>query len=132
MQPDAAKFWDKSVENRRVSDNAFDEGCFNASASRYYYAMRQAVHALFKRSGIEGEWIVKGGQRIEHWRHETLIETVAERFGSLLPRITNILETAKELREKGDYEPFPVAGHRIKSLRNRSKEVFGRILNEIE
>jgi len=132
MQPDVSKFWDRSVENLHVTLLASKGRHFNAAASRYYYAMRLAIHALFKNSSIEGARISRGGNQIEHWTHPALINRAEEVLKTKLPNIRNILEMAKELREKGDYEPFPVTGPRIRSLRTRSLRLFRTILDEIK
>ncbi len=133
MFPDSKNLWRKSIENRRVCRLAISNGHYNAAASRYYYALRLAVHALFKQKQIHGQRAMdRSGQMVEKWRHNALIAKVDQLFGSKISGIKEILDMALELREKGDYEPFPVAQPRLEVLKRLSRGVFRRILNEIK
>jgi len=132
MEPSVRNLWNKSLENLEVCRLARGEGHFNAAASRYYYAMRMAVHALFKKKGIEGEWkTASGGYRVEEWKHRRMIDVAGERFSQVLPGIARFLGTTRELRERADYEPLPIGEHQLQPFIRMSKRIFRGIFDEI-
>ncbi|MBM4401461.1 MAG: HEPN domain-containing protein [Crenarchaeota archaeon] len=58
----AESYLSKAKENLRIAEIAFEEGCYNASVNRAYYAMLQAAIAALLNGGIEP----KLGKGIDH------------------------------------------------------------------
>lgn len=129
-------YWDKSVENRQVSDTAYQNQQFNASASRYYYALYHGFWALFEKNGISvpreiwrrGGWIQNP---YNSWPKPELKRKADEIWSLANVDLEDIISRSERLRIKGDYDPIPVEYRELKSLKLRADIVFEEIDKKI-
>jgi len=133
MHDNVQNYLNKFYENLNVCQYSYLGGHYNASASRYYYALRLMVNAYFKKKGIEGERVPdSSGIMREKWRHGDLIDKVHEYLRDEIPDIADLLLDAKEIREKGDYDGVPVRKNQLNSVRKRCKKVIKVMFREIK
>jgi len=127
----AIRYWNKSVENRKVADWANSERHYNAAASRYYYALRLAAQAAFELRDLSP---LKSSDP-DYWDHDELLDRIARVYN---PADYPDLDTerwfkkAREFRVKGDYKQLPVESENMQLLLGGGKKIFTTIRAEIE
>jgi uncharacterized protein (UPF0332 family) len=129
-------YWEKSVENRQVSDHAFTNQQFNASASRYYYALYHGFWSLFEKNGIGVPKDVIVGERLipnryKSWPKEALRDKAVEIWTRADINLERFLNYSKRLREKGDYDDVSVEERELKSLRTDADKIFEELNKQI-
>jgi len=126
-------YWEKSVENRQVSDTAFVNNQFNASASRYYYALYHGLWAFLENKGITiPADLSRGGNLIKNrhpdtWPKPELLIEAAKQLSTEVPNLEPLMRSAERARVKGDYEPFPVEERDLKNLRKNADIIFDEL-----
>jgi uncharacterized protein (UPF0332 family) len=120
--------WLKSGENFDVSRRASKDGKFNAAASRFYYGMVFAARALLLERDVDTSG------RIEEW-HKKLIDKVgiylADVDEDIGESLRELLEQARGLRVKGDYDYLPVKPRELAILTGVTNKFLAVIENEI-
>ena len=94
------KLLEKADRKFEVAKGLFEDGNYDDSISRAYYAMYQAATALLLSSDI----VCK--------THSGLLKMFSLHFvksGRIDKRYFDMLSSAKDLRENGDYEAFFIA-----------------------
>ena len=139
----AINFLKKSTENRSVSMHARENEQLNASASRYYYALRQALVALFEKRGlpvpkdfpvfdrITRKTEMKQNPFPDQWHRISLHNEAPRRLRKYPGDLKRILEDAWELRLKGDYKELDVAPTELNCLISDADVIFTLIEGEI-
>jgi uncharacterized protein (UPF0332 family) len=115
-------YWLKSRENLEISDYAQSEGKFNAAMSRYYYALRFAIGAVFLKRGLHDPIPMR------HWE---LRRDAANHLKTVNPDLKAWLKTAQRLRERGDYSRIPVMFQEFKILTDELDGIFTVVKDEI-
>ncbi len=129
-------YWNKSVENRSVSEHAFENGQFNAAASRYYYALRLAINALFEERGVpipkklwrREKWVENNKK---YWPWQELHVQASKELQSYSNNIMKLLKRAWKLRVRGDYKDIHVEEKSIDLLKRDLDRLFEVIESEI-
>ncbi|HEX9746469.1 MAG TPA: HEPN domain-containing protein [bacterium] len=123
----------KSEENLKVCNDSIKGGHYNAAASRYYYALRLAVQALFEVRNIPVPWITKyNGKKVQEWTHPQLFRMAAVEIAIEGKNTRQLLERAGRYRIKADYEQIPVLESEITDLVRQSIEIFQVISDELK
>jgi len=122
-------YWEKSVENYRVSDTALVNHQFNASASRYYYALYLGFWAYFESKGItvpNKYYPTVPPRKIPDpsWDKRELKEKAVCELGTQITNLETLMDIALKLRVKGDYKPFPVEERELKNLRLKADKIL--------
>ena len=131
-------FWSKCLENRAVSEYAYNNGHLNAAASRYYYALFLGFCSLFEKKGIPvPEYIYRDGKSRKNpylgtWPKRELHKQAKSMIQGYKYNIEYLLQDAFILRVRADYESMPVKDKEIESIREKTEEIFKMIEDEIK
>jgi hypothetical protein len=137
MKDTAKAFWDKSAENRIVSEDAIAKGHLNAAASRYYYALYLAIKALFEERLIPVPDQIRSGSGYvrnrfpDRWPKPTLHERAQVEIPGYKQNVERIMEDAWDLRVIADYKDVGVEPYEINTLKEDADGLFQVICNAI-
>lgn len=114
---------DLHLEKARVfltdADNNFSNGALSTAASRYYYAVFHAIHALFVMDGIYAK--SHDGLTSLFSLHYIKTNRLDAKFG----RFVSIMEN---LREKADYDVlFDVTQEALERMKPQSHELLAAV-----
>jgi len=114
----AKNFWEKSLENQRVFEYARGKGEFNASASRYYYALWLAFSAYFLKNGIlapeyvtrrrNGANVQEENKNYPGWPRLELHDAAGRELSAFPKNVTELMKAAYILRRRADYKEIDV------------------------
>lgn len=117
---------EKAEESLNAAQRCLEEGWYNSSASRAYYAMFQAVRRALAYAEIDRPWWSHGSL------HATFATELVRRRKLYPPSSVHDLTEAMELRHTADYSDIQVPRRRAtRAVRaaaqflNRIKEVTG-------
>ncbi len=100
---------DKASENYKVAQLARRDGNLNVAASRIYYALYQAGVGELTEKGIRPEeynqsvTLEQAQRKTNAWKHGMFVRAVRNPRLDLGKNLQDIIQMARTLREKGDY-----------------------------
>ncbi|MCX6155297.1 MAG: HEPN domain-containing protein [Candidatus Kapabacteria bacterium] len=117
-------FKNKSIENIKIAEIAFDNECFNASANRAYYAVFHAAVAALFAIGLN--------PRIDHVAVQTMFsDNFFNRRKIISSKYKGDLKELQEVRGKADYHEG-VSKNIAKKQLLKAKELIEIILMELK
>ncbi len=108
----------KSVENLTVAQWAYDNGHYNASANRAYYAVFQAALAALANVSV-----ITAEERVSHERAQALFaRELITRRKLYSSDFKSHLLTLQTVRELADYKPMLVSSNLASRQLKKAKE----------
>jgi hypothetical protein len=111
---------DLARENLSTAEGAYEAGCFNAAASRFYYAMFHAALYRYKSRAQVAADELAGMRAQGRWDHRQVALKGAAVRGIAADR--NFLLTMRALRNDADYEEVGVDPAKLHGRLNAIKK----------
>ena len=115
---------EKAKESLMAAQRCLEEGWYNSSVSRAYYAMFQAARSALALAGFDRPWWSHGGL------HSTFaVELVPRR--KLYPHsFVRALAEAMELRHTADYSDIQLSSRQVTRVVRAAADFLNRVQEE--
>lgn len=121
-----AEFLAKAQENLIDAEQALEEGCYNASANRAYYAAFQAAIAALAQENIVHE------KNPHSWVQAQFSERLIKARKYYPSKLASYLLDMQQVRDTADYKPIMTSKKTAKEQVAQSKEFLSFIFSRIQ
>jgi uncharacterized protein (UPF0332 family) len=121
------EFFEKSEENLKASQICFENGLYNASANRAYYAIFQAAVVALAERGLKSEQEFIG----HDWVQSTFIRELIHRRKVYANKFKSYLIDTQNVRNRADYKREHISQKIASRQLAKAKEFVEAIKREL-
>ena len=119
-------FKEKSKENLKIAELAFQEKCFNAAVSCAYYSMMQSAIAVLIEHGF-----LSLQKKVSHeWVQANFASKIISQKKLMASKFRSYLHTVHEIRIKADYSQQHISNNLAKNILKKADEFVINVLKE--